>query len=84
MFLDIKFLVNIDIGKMDLLGFPDIYDDEGLCNNYVFGDPSHAQFKDWKRFMPLNSKGLFDDNFDLRMLEKSIAYSVDPQTLKHY
>jgi hypothetical protein len=38
MFLETKFLVNVDVQKINYLGLPDMYDDESLCNNFIFGD----------------------------------------------
>lgn len=38
----VKFIVSIDIVNFEYIGIKDDYNDEGTCNNFVFGDPTHA------------------------------------------
>jgi len=83
-FLEFKFLVVVDAQKLNWLGLRDDYDDEGLCNNYIMGDPTHAQYNEWMRFMPDKRVGLFDKDYDLRLDEKSLNYAVDPKPLSFY
>jgi len=59
-------LVAVDAQQLNWLGLRDVYDDEGLCNNYIMGDPTHAQYADWNRFLPENRVNLFDKDFDLK------------------
>lgn len=37
-----RILVEIDLVDFDYIGMPDEMSDEGNCNNFVFGDPTHA------------------------------------------
>lgn len=48
----IKFVVAVDLVNFEFIGIRDEYNDEGNCNNHVFGDASHASFRNWKRFTP--------------------------------
>lgn len=38
----VKFIVSVDLLDFQYIGIKDEYNDEGNCNNYVFGDPTHA------------------------------------------
>jgi len=40
--VDFKFIVSVDMVNFDYIGIKDSYNDEGTCNNFVFGDPTHA------------------------------------------
>ena len=45
----IRFVVEIDLVDYEYIGLPDLMNDEGYCNDYVFGDATHGQFKNWLR-----------------------------------
>lgn len=77
----IKFIVAVDLLNFEFIGIRDEYNDEGACNNYVFGDPTHASLRNWKRFVPKDSKNLFDDDLTLRGYERSLMYAVEPVDL---
>jgi hypothetical protein len=40
--VNIKFIVSVDMVNFEYIGIRDDYTDEGYCNNFVFGDPTHA------------------------------------------
>jgi len=40
--VSVKFIVSVDMVNFEYIGIKDDYNDEGFCNNYVFGDPTHA------------------------------------------
>jgi hypothetical protein len=40
--VNIKFIVSVDMVSFEYIGIKDDYNDEGYCNNFVFGDPTHA------------------------------------------
>jgi hypothetical protein len=40
--VNIKFVVSVDMVNFEYIGIKDDYNDEGTCNNFVFGDPTHA------------------------------------------
>jgi len=40
--VNIKFIVAVDLVNFEYIGIKDDYNDEGLCNNFVFGDSTHA------------------------------------------
>jgi len=48
----IRFIVELEIVDFDYLGLPDYYDHEGHCNKWVFGDQTHASYKNWRRWSP--------------------------------
>lgn len=79
--VNIKFIVSVDVVNFEYIGIRDDYNDEGYCNNFVFGDPTHAQFRNWKRFVPVNSNDLLDQDFTLRLYERSLMFSVEAQPL---
>jgi len=60
--LKLKIMVEIDLVDFDYIGLPDLYQDEGNCNNFVFGDATHAQYRDWGRFKPESVKNLYDED----------------------
>jgi len=64
--VNIKFIVAVDLVNFEYIGIKDDYNDEGNCNNFVFGDATHAQFRNWKRFVPENDDDLLDSDFVLR------------------
>lgn len=60
--IGVKLVVEIDLVDFDYLGLPDVYQDEGNCNNYVFGDETHASMRDWTRWSPESTNKLYDSN----------------------
>lgn len=42
MYARMRILVEPDLVDFDYLGLSDEMQDEGYCNNFVFGDPTHA------------------------------------------
>lgn len=38
----IKFIVAVDLVNFEFIGIKDEYNDEGNCNNWIFGDATHA------------------------------------------
>lgn len=39
---NIKFIISVDMVNFEYIGIKDEYNDEGYCNNFIFGDPTHA------------------------------------------